>query len=266
MTIETYDVFISYSHHDAAFVDRLATDLIDQGIKVWRDTAQLRVGDYLLGRLTDGIKSARLCLAVISKNYQESEWCRHEIRLKLSEEVEASRVFVLPIRIDDTKVSDLVPAKVWADFRDESAYRTSLEHLLRSISYHVDTRSEDEKRHDLEAILKQIYVDACYGNRTPADAVQAFRTAATMNPECAWVWRGLGYILHYHLKDDLTAEEYYKRALELEPNSPTINYGLGKFYQDIGKRQLAEFRMNRASELGFTMQLAWEELGPVRYR
>src|SRR5438874_628485 len=118
----TYDVFLSYSHEDADFADRLATDLQKGGISLWRDRQNLFVGDYIIERIKNGVESSTLLVAIVSARYISSNWCKHEIRLKLSEEVANGNIQVLPVRLDETDPEAIVPAKGWADFRDSSRY------------------------------------------------------------------------------------------------------------------------------------------------
>ena len=119
-------IFISYSHKDKEFTNRLVDDLRSQGLDVWIDDGEIKIGDYLIDRISDGIKSCLLFICIVSKNYKTSKWCKHEIKIKLSDEVGKGKVFILPVRIDDTDPEELLPAKVWADFRDPESYADSL--------------------------------------------------------------------------------------------------------------------------------------------
>ena len=252
-------VFISYCRADCIFVDKLTADLKNAGIEIWRDTDEIHIGDYLLDRIADAIKTCHLFIAVVSTNYKDSTWCRHEVKLKLSEEASSGQIHVLPIRLDNTDPEDLLPAKGWADFRDEDQYDQSFTNLRVSISYHLDTRSEEDKRKKLENILKQQYVDACYGAAPKAEVLNRFHTAATMNPESIFLWRALGYIYHYHLGDFESAELYYKRALELDPNNASVVRALGMLHFHIGNREAAKPYLLRAQQLGYSTIDEWQE-------
>jgi hypothetical protein len=48
-------IFISYSHRDAQFVDKLAHQLVEHDIRVWLDRWELRVGDSLISRIQQAI-------------------------------------------------------------------------------------------------------------------------------------------------------------------------------------------------------------------
>ena len=49
-------MFVSYSHGDKAFVDRLLTALRDCDIRVWIDSVDLLVGDSSIGRTGNAIR------------------------------------------------------------------------------------------------------------------------------------------------------------------------------------------------------------------
>ncbi len=252
-------VFVSYAREDVAFVDRLVQDLRSSGIDVWKDTDEIYVGEYLLPKVVDAIRSCKLFLAVISTYYGQSKWCRHEVTLKLTEEVSQGRVLVLPLRLDETDPEALVPAKGWADFRERDAYQEALANLLMSISYHLDTTVERLKQQKLEDILKQQYVGACYGTVSKADVLRRFHVAATMNPQSVFLWRALGYIYHYHLADFARAEHYYLRALEIEPDNAVLTRALGTLYFHRGDHMRAERYLLRARDLGYSSSSEWQD-------
>jgi tetratricopeptide (TPR) repeat protein len=265
MIQETPDIFVSYSHKDVRFVNKLIADLRKSGFLIWRDEDHLHVGDYSLDQITAAVKACKLLIAVISENYKASTWCKHEIKLKLSEEVSKGRIHVLPVRLDETDPEELVPAKGWADFRDHSTYERSFKNLHVSISYHLDPLIAEDKRESLENLLKQSYVDACYGSLSAKEALARFHTAATMNPESTFIWRALGYIYHFHLVDFANAEKYYLRALELQPNNAPVIRALGVLYLRDNKKELALKFLKHSEELGYDSKHEWKEYWGVYY-
>ena len=50
-------IFLSHSHVDKPFVRRLASDLIDSGVKVWLDEAEILIGDSLIEKIGTGDRS-----------------------------------------------------------------------------------------------------------------------------------------------------------------------------------------------------------------
>ena len=94
-------VFISYSHVDKAFVDKLAKQLVANNAHVWLDRWELNVGDSILNRVQEAIQGASALLIVLSKASVASEWCRREMNAGLMRELDEKRVLVLPVLIED---------------------------------------------------------------------------------------------------------------------------------------------------------------------
>jgi len=60
-------IFISYSHTDGAFVDKLALKLVEHDAHVWVDTWELNVGDSILNRVREAIQASSALLILLSK-------------------------------------------------------------------------------------------------------------------------------------------------------------------------------------------------------
>jgi len=125
-------IFISYSHADKKFVDRLAIELVRARAPIWLDRWELKVGDSLIQRIQTAIQGAGALLVILSKTSVESEWCKKELSAGLVRELEEKRVLVLPVIIEDCEVPLFLREKVFADFR--SNYDEGLGQLLRSIA------------------------------------------------------------------------------------------------------------------------------------
>lgn len=82
----------------------------------------------------------------------------------------------------------------------------------------------------------------------PAEALEAYRTAARLAPEEGMAWHGIGAAL-VKLGRPAESVEAFRTALERMPNSPVTHYNLGAVYGRLGDdaAALAEFR--RAVEI-----------------
>lgn len=67
-------VFITHSHQDKPFVRKLASDLLANGIQVWVDEAEIKVGDSLIQKISNAITESDFVIAVLSKSSVESHW------------------------------------------------------------------------------------------------------------------------------------------------------------------------------------------------
>ncbi len=125
-------VFISYSHKDKDFVNRLAAHLVKAKTHVWVDTWELNVGDSLITTIQRAIQEASALLVVLSKSSAESEWCKKELSAGLIRELEEKRVVVLPVLLDDCIIPLFLRDKVFADFRTN--YDEGLRRVLEAIA------------------------------------------------------------------------------------------------------------------------------------
>jgi hypothetical protein len=112
-------IFISYSHSDKAFVDRLATQLVRRNVNIWLDRWELSVGDSLLDRIQEAVDGASALLVILSKASVSSEWCKKELSAGLLRELEEKRVVVMPVMLEDCEVPIFARGKLFADFRTD---------------------------------------------------------------------------------------------------------------------------------------------------
>jgi hypothetical protein len=112
-------VFISYSHKDKAFVDKLAIQLVQRNVNVWLDRWELSVGDSLVERIQDAVDGASALLVILSKASTVSEWCKKELSAGLLRELEEKRVVVMPVMLEDCEVPVFARGKLFADFRTD---------------------------------------------------------------------------------------------------------------------------------------------------
>jgi hypothetical protein len=110
-------LFISYSHQDRAFVDRLAKQLVAHNVNVWLDRWELSIGDSLIEKIQAAIEGASALLVILSKASVSSDWCKKELSGALLKELEEKRVFVLPVLLEECEIPLFVRGKLFADFR-----------------------------------------------------------------------------------------------------------------------------------------------------
>lgn len=112
-------VFISYSHSDREFVDRLAVRLRSEKHSIWLDRWELGVGDSLTQKVQGALTSATAILVVLSSESVRSSWCQRELSAGLIRELEEQKTIVLPLVIEDCNIPIFVRDKLYADFRND---------------------------------------------------------------------------------------------------------------------------------------------------
>ena len=109
--IQINPLFISYSHADSAFVDKLETHLNIKGIRFWRD-----IHDAIAGPLEKQIDRAmRLnptLILILSENSLKSDWVEHEVRKAWELGKEMGRDVLCPVALDNSWKSSPWPQRV----------------------------------------------------------------------------------------------------------------------------------------------------------
>lgn len=92
-----YDVFISHATEDKNEIVRpLAEALIDQGVRVWYDEFELRIGDNLRRKIDEGLAQSRFGVVVLSQAFFEKNWTQYELDGLVAREMNEERV-ILPL-------------------------------------------------------------------------------------------------------------------------------------------------------------------------
>lgn len=125
-------IFISYSHRDKEFVDKLALILIDKRIRVFVDRWEMKLGDSITNKVQDAISDASFLMIILSKNSVESDWCKREITSALMLELERKRIVLLPILIEECEIPLFLRDKYYADFR--TSFDDGLKTVLESLA------------------------------------------------------------------------------------------------------------------------------------
>jgi hypothetical protein len=138
--------FISYSHQDKDFVDKLAIGLALKRRHVWVDRWELKVGDSILSKVQEALTDASGLIIVLSKASVTSEWCKKELTAGLLRELEEKHVVVLPVLLEDCAIPLFLRDKLYADFRKD--FGSGLKVLLdatASVTADTMARGTDEE-------------------------------------------------------------------------------------------------------------------------
>ena len=130
-------LFISYSHRDSPFVNKLVADLKarleDCDIDIWIDTAKIHAGASIVSGINEGLRGADYYLLVLSNSSVESRWVTEELDAAIVKGIEKGGTFVLPLLIESCAVPPLLAAKKHIDFR--SSYDSRLAELCSFLRY-----------------------------------------------------------------------------------------------------------------------------------
>jgi hypothetical protein len=156
-----YDVFISYSRHDQVFVRLLVNRLMESGVSVFFDEAEIAVGDALAHALHRAVQEAKYVLVIMSPAYFESSWGKQELALALQEEFGSQRTKVIPLLVRDCEIPALLQTKLYADFRDPATFDQAFASVLAAIKEVPVSSIRPRKDHEARsAALGSISADA----------------------------------------------------------------------------------------------------------
>jgi hypothetical protein len=108
-------VFISYQHADIPLARALQDGLEERGFFVWRDEAELRVGDSIVERVAAALDQIEFVAALVSSSSVKSPWCQKELSLAMTGEIARHGVQVLPLRVDGTEMPSSLKDKLYLD-------------------------------------------------------------------------------------------------------------------------------------------------------
>jgi hypothetical protein len=126
-------LFLSHSWYDKFFARNLAEILESRGVKVWIDEGELKVGDSLLQRISEGIGKTDFFGIVLSHNSVSSSWVQKELQIAMTYEIDGKKIRVLPILLEKCEIPVFLKDKLFADFTNPTDFGNSLFQLLSAM-------------------------------------------------------------------------------------------------------------------------------------
>lgn len=96
-TAKEYDVFISHASEDKDDIVRpMANALVSEGLRVWYDEFELRLGDSLRRKIDRGLAKSRVGLVVLSHAFIAKGWTNYELDGIVTRSIDGQQI-LLPI-------------------------------------------------------------------------------------------------------------------------------------------------------------------------
>lgn len=149
-------IFISYSHHDKVFANKLADSLKTAGYEPWIDTQSIKVGENLIEKTDQGLSQSDYIVAVLSKSYSQSRWVQQELSAFAMKEVTTNRNNILPALIEDCEIPVFLQDRMYADFR--GSYIEGFNQLISALKPKKSKTKKEETR-DISKEAKETSID-----------------------------------------------------------------------------------------------------------
>lgn len=136
---ELYEIALSFAGEDRAFAEQIATMLRRRRVKVFYDEFELAKlwGKDLYQYIVEVYSSkSKYCLVIISKSYVSKPWPNHELKAAQSKQLISDSEYILPIRLDDSKLPGLLDTVGYIDAR-----KYSIEIIVESIMEKIGRKS-----------------------------------------------------------------------------------------------------------------------------
>lgn len=136
-------LFISYSHADSAFVDKMGNCFTERGVRYWRDIHDMKSG-RMEKQIDRAIRQNPTVLLVLSENSLESDWVEHEVRTARQLEKDVGRDVLCPVALDDSWKSSPWPQRImeqimeynildFSSWRDDSKFDSMFRKLINGL-------------------------------------------------------------------------------------------------------------------------------------
>ncbi|HUA21819.1 MAG TPA: toll/interleukin-1 receptor domain-containing protein [Bryobacteraceae bacterium] len=100
-------IFISHSSKDKAFAMLVADELRKAHLDPWIDDTKILVGDDVIEKIGEGLRTMDLLLFVVSREALKSPWVGRELKFASMKTIRDKEIRILPFVVDDTPIEDL---------------------------------------------------------------------------------------------------------------------------------------------------------------
>lgn len=137
-----YDVFISHASEDKDEVARpLAEALRENGLTVWYDEFELRIGDSLRRKIDKGIANSNFGIIVISRDFISKGWTNYELDGLITRAVNGEQT-MLPVWHNVTKREVINYSPSLADKLARSTTEFTVEEIADEIADLIRERKD----------------------------------------------------------------------------------------------------------------------------
>lgn len=134
--------FISHASPDKPTVRRIARELEIYGCSVWLDEADIRVGDSIPEKVSEGLATSDALILAYSTAATKSRWVARELYAFFMSAMRSGKL-ILPCKLDDAAAPQILADIKYADFSD--SFSAGMDGLILSIEQAFGTQNEQSR-------------------------------------------------------------------------------------------------------------------------
>jgi TIR domain len=134
--IINYDLAISFAGEDRTIAEKIADKLISLGYSIFYDKYEQANlwGKDLYTHLNDVYSNkAKYCLMIISSSYEKKHWTNHERQAAQAKAFTQNEEYILPLRLDDTKIPGINITVGYVDY-NQTGFDETIKLLVDKIA------------------------------------------------------------------------------------------------------------------------------------
>ena len=124
-------IFLCHSSADKGFVRMVNDDLRRLGATTWLDENNIKVGDSIVGKISDGLKSAQFMAVFLSPESLKSVWTKREWQSYLSQQLAGNALTILPVLVERCEIPAILADLKYANFAE--SYHDGLKDLRAAL-------------------------------------------------------------------------------------------------------------------------------------
>ena len=124
-------VFVCHNSEDKLTAEKIAIEIIKAGHEAFFDKWDIRPGDSLIEKISEGISDSSYLLVVLSRNSVKSNWVKRELEIALSRQIADKAIKVIPCLLEDCEIPVFLQPISYADFR--GSFEHGIAELLPAI-------------------------------------------------------------------------------------------------------------------------------------
>lgn len=150
--------FLSHSSVDKPLATKIYRNLRDQAVDVWFDRLEMRAGDSLLAKISEGIGKSEYLLVLVTENSKASAWVEKELSIALTQEINGTGPKVIPLLLRGCEIPTILADKIYVSIDERGRGIHEIFPTIFRDSYILDLRlNAEDLSCDVKTFQEELY-------------------------------------------------------------------------------------------------------------